>query len=160
MYIKEKLRYLYVRSKQVELLVRMSQAISRVPYLGKLFSVLLDNVILYLFGAELTSSSLEIKKLIIGHTTGVVLGGNGIKCNGNLHVSSGVVFGRRYLSDYDTSKAMFTINGDLTVGANTVLLGPLTINGPVIIGAMSLVTKDILEPGIYVGIPAKKIREI
>lgn len=160
MYIKEKLRYLYVRSKQVELLVKMSQAISRVPYLGKLFSVLIDNVILYLFGAELISSSLKIKKLIIGHTTGVVLGGNGIKCNGTLHVSSGVVFGRRYHSDYDTSKAMFTINGDLTVGANTVLLGPLTINGPVIIGAMSLVTKDILESGIYVGIPAKKIREI
>ena len=48
----------------------------------------------------------------------------------------------------------------MTVGANSVLLGPLTIRGPTIIGALSLVTKDILEPGVYVGAPAKKIKDL
>ena len=39
-------------------------------------------------------------------------------------------------------------------------MGPLSIKGPVLIGALSLVTRNITEPGVYVGAPAKKIRDL
>jgi len=43
------------------------------------------------------------------------------------------------------------------IGTNAVL-GPGVRIGPgVVIGAMAFVTKDCLEPGIYVGIPARKL---
>lgn len=160
MYIlKSLLRYLYLTSKQVLLFIKLSKALGKTPIFGRFFSIVVDNFILYLYGAEIKSSSLDIKELIIGHSTGVVLGGNGISCSGKLHMSSGVVFGRRY-EDPIINAPMFKIDGDLSIGANSVLLGPLSIKGPVIIGAMSLVTKDIKEPGIYVGVPVRKIKDL
>lgn len=158
--MKNRLRFLYLTTTQIDILIRWSKACHPHGIIGKATSILLDNLILYLFGAEVCSASLEVKKLIVGHSTGVVLGGNGIRCTGTLHISSGVVFARRYSTPQDQSledKPFFDIDGDLTVGANSVLLGPLKVKGPVVIGAMSLVTHDIDTPGVYVGIPAKRI---
>lgn len=45
------------------------------------------------------------------------------------------------------------------VGSGAVLL-PVIICSDVVIGAGSVVTKDIAEPGIYAGNPAQKIRSL
>ena len=47
----------------------------------------------------------------------------------------------------------------VSIGTNATIL-PVRICSNVVIGAGSVVTKDILEPGIYAGNPAKKIRDI
>ena len=156
-------RILHVPSLQVVAFINFSKKCRKIPLFGKILSTVFDNLILYIFSLETTSSSLEINNLIIGHSTGVVLGGNGIRSNGDLHISSGGVFARRYNQSktIDNNKDyFFDIDGDLTVGANSVLLGPLSIKGPTIIGALSVVTKDIIDPGVYVGSPAKKIRDL
>lgn len=44
------------------------------------------------------------------------------------------------------------------IGASTVVLPSVTINEGVAVGAMSLVNRDLDGWGIYVGIPAKKIK--
>jgi serine acetyltransferase len=162
--VKERLQILYLTTVQINALIRWSVWLAKFGIIGRACSIWCDNLMLALYGIEVASRSLAVQKLVVGHSTGVVLGGNGIRCSGTLHVSSGVVFARRYS---DRSKMvdslhqpMFIIDGDLTVGANSVLLGPLTIKGPVIIGALSLVTADIIEPGIYVGCPARKVRDI
>lgn len=49
------------------------------------------------------------------------------------------------------------IGNNVSIGSNTTIL-PVTICDNVVIGAGSVVTKDITESGIYVGNPAKKIR--
>lgn len=162
--MKNYLRFFYVTTIQIRVLIRFSKYISDKTILGKVISILIDNLMLLLYGLEVSSRTLNVKNLIVGHSTGVVLGGNGISCSSNLQVSSGVVFGRRYnqndKENYDKDNPMFVIEESLQVGANTVLLGPLKIKGPSIIGAMSLVTRDITEPGIYVGIPAVRIGDI
>lgn len=160
--IKFFLRHFYLTSYQIVFLIKISKIIYGLTPIGKVLSILIDNFMLHLYGIELTSRSLKIKKLIIGHSTGVVLGGNGINCSGKLHVSSGVVFARRYIENNTNNHNdnFFDIKGDLTIGANSVLLGPLKIKGPVIIGAMSIVTHDIVQPGVYVGSPAKLIRKL
>ena len=154
----------YLTSYQILKLIGISRFLSKIPLgIGKVLSILVDNCLLHFYGLEVVSSSLNIDNLVIGHSTGVVLGGNGIKCSGTLHVSSGVVFARRYKTKLNKPYSVkefdsfFDIEGDLTVGANSVILGPIKIIGPTTIGAMSLVTSDILEPGIYVGSPAKKL---
>ena len=156
--MKEALRYLYLTSYQIRALVRLSRGLSRIPLVGKALSILTDNLMLTLYGIELSSRTLQVGELVIGHSTGVVLGGNGIRCTGTLQVSSGVVFARRYgASDEPDPEFFFDIDGDLTVGANSVLLGPLRIAGPTTIGALSLVSRDIATPGVYVGTPAKRL---
>jgi acetyltransferase-like isoleucine patch superfamily enzyme len=60
----------------------------------------------------------------------------------------------------DTSKWRETRIGDhVSIGTNATIL-PVTICDYVVVGAGSVVTKDITEPGIYAGNPAKKIGKI
>jgi len=50
-----------------------------------------------------------------------------------------------------------TIGDECLIGVGAIILERLTICSNVIIGAGALVTKDITEPGTYIGIPARKI---
>jgi acetyltransferase-like isoleucine patch superfamily enzyme len=49
------------------------------------------------------------------------------------------------------------IGNRVSIGSNATIL-PVTICDDVVIGAGSVVTRDIHEPGIYAGNPAKKLR--
>ena len=51
------------------------------------------------------------------------------------------------------------IGNKVSIGTNATIL-PVRIVDNVVIGAGSVVTKDILEPGIYAGNPAHKIKDI
>jgi len=156
--MKELLRFLYLTSYQLRAFIALSRTLAKLPLVGKLLSIWTDNLMLALYGIEVSSRSLDIKTLVVGHSTGVVLGGNGIRCTGTLHISSGVVFGRRYgRSDIPEPEVFFDIDGDVTIGSNSVLLGPLKIKGPTTIGALTLVAHDIDTPGVFVGTPARRL---
>ena len=49
------------------------------------------------------------------------------------------------------------IGNHVSIGSNATIL-PVKITNNVVIGAGSVVTKDILQPGIYAGSPAHKLR--
>lgn len=50
-----------------------------------------------------------------------------------------------------------TIGNNVSIGTNATIL-PVKIADNVVIGAGSVVTKDILKPGVYAGNPARKLR--
>ena len=52
-----------------------------------------------------------------------------------------------------------TIGCHVSIGTNATIL-PVTICDQVVIGAGAVVTKDINEPGIYVGNPARLLRRL
>ena len=47
----------------------------------------------------------------------------------------------------------------VSIGTNATIL-PVTICDDVVVGAGSVVTRDIVEPGVYAGNPARKIRSL
>jgi len=51
------------------------------------------------------------------------------------------------------------IGSHVSIGTNATIL-PVRITDHVVVGAGSVVTKDLLEPGIYAGNPARKIRSL
>jgi acetyltransferase-like isoleucine patch superfamily enzyme len=51
------------------------------------------------------------------------------------------------------------IGNEVSIGSNATIL-PVSICDRVVIGAGSVVTKDITSPGIYIGNPAKKLRDL
>ncbi len=51
------------------------------------------------------------------------------------------------------------IENNVTIGSNATIL-PVRIVSNSVIGAGSVVTKDILEPGVYAGNPARKLRDV
>ena len=52
-----------------------------------------------------------------------------------------------------------TIGNSVSIGSNATIL-PIEICDNVVIGAGAVVTKNIVESGVYVGNPAKKMKEI
>lgn len=50
------------------------------------------------------------------------------------------------------------IGNNVYVGANAIILPNVHIADNVVIGAGAVVTKDITEDGVYVGVPAKRIK--
>jgi len=51
------------------------------------------------------------------------------------------------------------VGNNVSIGTNATIL-PVKIVDNVVIGAGAVVTKDILAPGVYVGNPARKLRDL
>lgn len=51
------------------------------------------------------------------------------------------------------------VGNRVSIGSNATIL-PVTICDDVVVGAGSVVTRDITEPGIYAGNPARKKRSL
>lgn len=88
-----------------------------------------------------------------------------VEIGNNSFISHGVVFindlfqsGSPAGGDKSKWKAT-SIGNNVSIGSNATIL-PVKICDNVVIGAGSVVTKDINESGIYVGNPAKKIKNL
>jgi len=87
-----------------------------------------------------------------------------VTINENCFIGHGVMFINDTMKDGspaggDRSKWKETIIGkNVSIGSNATIL-PVTICDNVVIGAGSVVTKDILVPGIYTGNPAILIKK-
>ncbi|MCF8408704.1 MAG: N-acetyltransferase [Crocinitomicaceae bacterium] len=83
----------------------------------------------------------------------------------NCFIGHGVMFVNDLFSDGkpaggDQSKWKYTdIGNNVSIGSNATIL-PVSICDDSVIGAGSVVTKNISKPGIYAGNPAKLIRTI
>lgn len=79
--------------------------------------------------------------------------GHGVMFINDLFASGGPARG-------DKSKWKSTsIGNNVSIGSNATIL-PVTICDKVVIGAGAVVTKNITEPGIYAGNPARKIKDL
>lgn len=65
-----------------------------------------------------------------------------------------------YVSKSLTTKAAIIVEDEVWIGANVTVLPGVTIGTCSIIGAGSVVTKNVEPYSIYAGIPAKKIRAL
>ena len=72
-----------------------------------------------------------------------------------------MIFSRRAARRTGTATlwASTKIGNHVSVGTNATIL-PITICDHVVIGAGSVVTKNITEPGIYAGNPARLLRRL
>jgi UDP-3-O-[3-hydroxymyristoyl] glucosamine N-acyltransferase len=87
-----------------------------------------------------------------------------VKIGNDCFIGHGVMFvndlfriGRPSTSSSDWG--LTTLEDHVAVGSNATIL-PVRICTQAVIGAGSVVTKDILEPGIYAGSPARKLRSL
>ena len=64
------------------------------------------------------------------------------------------------ISEQGVSTNLITIQDDVWVGANAVIAAGVTIGKHCVIGAGSVVTKDILDYSVAVGNPAKVIKKL
>ena len=136
----------------------------RLPLIGRVLGQMMDRVLLVVYGVDLLSYSIDVRALSISHPSGILLGGNGLVSPGRVAVMAGVKLVGRNPDDpvYQArvrERRVFVFGDNVVLGANAVVVGPVTICDNVVVGAMSLVNRDITEPGVYVGIPAQKVSD-
>ena len=86
--------------------------------------------------------------------------GPSVKLGQHTHVNAGAFLTRCAVGEFCTIAPNATVLGDVTlgdrvfVGANATIRNLVSVCSNVVIGAGAVVTKDITEPGTYVGVPA------
>ena len=88
----------------------------------------------------------------------VIIGDNTVVAHGVMFINDLFATGKPANGDKNLWKNT-TIGNNVSIGTNSTIL-PINICDDVVIGAGSVVTKDIKESGIYLGNPAKKVRNI
>ena len=88
----------------------------------------------------------------------VTIGDNTVVAHGVMFINDTFSSGHPAMGD----KSLWVstnIGNFVSIGSNATIL-PISICDNVVIGAGSVVTKDIKKPGVYLGNPAKKLRDI
>jgi len=92
------------------------------------------------------------------HPTGVVIGGN-TTFGDRVWVAQNVTVGGNFGRSKD-GRSFPTIGSNVKIMCGSVVAGPVKIGNNVVIGANSVVTKDIPSGSVVSGVPGKVIREL
>ncbi|MDC1280482.1 serine acetyltransferase [Pelagibacteraceae bacterium] len=114
----------------------------------------------FLTGIEIHPGAKIGKNLFIDHGMGVVIGETS-EIGNNVTIYHMVTLGGIAPSinsnDQRNIKRHPTIEDDVVIGSGAQVLGPVIIGRCAKIGANAVITKDVIEKSVMVGIPAKNV---
>lgn len=105
------------------------------------------------YGFDIPAGALISKGFYIGHFGGIVITPKAV-IGKNCNISQNVTIG---LNSRGRRKGYPTIKENVYIGPGAVIIGNITIGNNVAIGANAVVTDDIPDNAVAVGIPAKII---
>ena len=114
----------------------------------------------FLTGIEIHPKAKIGKNLFIDHGMGVVIGetseiGNNVTIYHN--VTLGGISPSINSNDQRNTKRHPTLEDNVVVGSGAQILGPIIIKTNSLVGANAVVTKDVPENAVMIGIPAKNV---
>ncbi|SEO25504.1 serine O-acetyltransferase [Amphibacillus marinus] len=143
-------------SKQVIVLYRWAKCFHNNGH--KKISTLLLNKIIKDFGSYISVKSQIGIDVSFRHVNGVVIG-EGVKIGNRVTIYQQVTLGGRNLGD--SAKGNYPIvNDGVTIFAGAKIIGPITIGENSVVGANSVVNRDVPANTVVAGIPAKIINRI
>ena len=114
----------------------------------------------FLTGIEIHPGAKIGKNLFIDHGMGVVIGETSeIGDNVTIYhmATLGGIAPSINSNDQRNTKRHPTIEDDVVIGSGAQVLGPVTVGRCAKIGANAVITKDVPEKSVMVGIPAKNV---
>ena len=114
----------------------------------------------FLTGIEIHPGAKIGKNLFIDHGMGVVIGETSdIGDNVTIYhmATLGGIAPSINSNDQRNIKRHPTIEGEVVIGSGAQVLGPVTVGRCAKIGANAVITKDVPEKAVMVGIPAKNV---
>lgn len=106
-------------------------------------------------GIEIHPGATIGKNFFIDHGTGVVIGETA-EIGDNVMLYHGVTLGG---TGKDIGKRHPTVGNNVTIGAQTTVLGPINIGDGVVIGAESVVRRDVEAHTTVVGSPIRTVKK-
>ena len=125
-----------------------------------LLAKIISQLIRFFTGIEIHPGAKIGKNLFIDHGMGVVIGETSdIGDNVTIYhmATLGGISPSINSEDQRETKRHPTLQDNVVVGSGAQVLGPITIGKNAKIGANAVVTKDVPENGVMVGIPAKNV---
>lgn len=113
-------------------------------------------------GAKIGEHSMVKPSMLGGEPWLITIGDHVLLAGGvKLLTHDGAGFCLEYQSEQKLNMDMWgevTIGNNVYVGTNAMILPNVHITDNVIIGAGAVVSKDITEDGVYVGVPARRVK--
>ena len=125
-----------------------------------LFARIISQFSRFLTGIEIHPGAKIGKNLFIDHGMGVVIGETSeIGDNVTIYhmATLGGIAPSINSNDQRNIKRHPTIENDVVIGSGAQVLGPVTVGRCAKIGANAVITKDVPEKAVMVGIPAKNV---
>lgn len=131
------------------------QKITLQPFraIALLFMLFWQKTIEVLTGISIPASARIGHSFYIAHFGGIILNANTI-IGSNCNISQGVTIG---VSGQGDNRGVPVLHDNIYIGANSVIAGNISIGNNVLIGACSLVTTDLNDNVVAVGVPATEI---
>ena len=148
------------KSRLILLMFRLAQFLEKSPgylhWVSITYRYFYLLVVDWLLGIELPSNTQIGERLKIQHGHGLVVNHETI-IGANCILRNSTTIGHKKLFDgsYSTSPK---IGDNVDIGANVVIIGSITVGNNAVIGAGSVVVKDVPENAVVAGNPAKIIR--
>lgn len=133
---------------------RINSALNRRGF--RLLAKIGKYVIVWLCGIEIDVNAKIGKGFRLHHGYGSIISGT---LGENVHVNQGVTIGGNW-GKVQGTRTLPVIGNNVWIMAGAKVLGPITIGSNVIIGANSVVLRDVPDNVAIAGVPAKIIREI
>ena len=106
----------------------------------------------HLFACYIEPSARIGKALCLPHPSGIVIGSDVI-IGSNVRIYQNVTIGRKSFSNLSVPR----IGNDVVISAGAVVLGDVAIGDRAIIGANSVVVRDVESGAVVAGVPARVI---
>ena len=130
----------------------------KIPVIKQLLQLLM---LFWQKGIEITTgisipASVKIgHSFYIGHFGGIIINAKAVIGN-NCNISQGVTIG---VSGLGEKRGIPIVGNNVYIGANSVLVGKITIADDVLIGACSLVNTNTNAKAVMLGVPAIKVSD-
>lgn len=95
---------------------------------------------------------------LIAHVGSLVIGGE-TRIGTNCDVRQNVTFGGNFNKKSEDGRTQPWLEDNISVGVGAVIIGPVKVGSNSIIGANTVVTRDVPGNSIFFGVPGKVIKE-
>lgn len=149
-----------LKSRLILLMFRVAQKLGYLPtpfsWISKFYYGIYLLIVDWILGVELPWDTQVGKNIKLHHARGLVINHETIIGN-NCILRHATTIGNKKLIDGSISGSP-KIGNNVDIGVNVVILGEITIGDNAVIGAGSVVVKDVPKGAVVAGNPAKIIR--
>ncbi|MDO7867864.1 serine O-acetyltransferase [Nocardioides jiangxiensis] len=142
---------------QVVVLYRIGQALARTPLRPLAFVLRAWGVMIS--GAEIHPDARIGPGFALMHSSGVVIGG-GVVAGRGLRMAQGATLGEPGRGGDPAAWGFPVVGHHVTIGANATVVGPRHLGDGCVVGANSVVTRDVPELTVVGGMPAKELKTV
>lgn len=145
---------LFSHSFHMVMLYRAGVACAKIPMIGGGVRIIFEYVMRVLYASDISMRSSIGAGLLIMHGHDIVIGSE-VRIGRNCKILNGVTLGNK--DTESTSNQQPSVGDNVVLGSGAKILGNIIIGHDVVVGANSVVLKDVPDGVTVAGVPAKII---